>query len=99
MRVGQRIGTKPRRKMERCLARTSVGYSGVMERAAEPTLGRERGGLCADCAHALAIESDRGSAFLLCQLSRSDPRLAKYPRLPVLSCPGYEKRREQADRP
>jgi hypothetical protein len=48
-------------------------------------------GLCADCVHARQIESDRGSTFLLCQLSFTDPRFEKYPRLPVLACSGYEK--------
>jgi len=52
---------------------------------------RERAGLCADCRHARCVESNRGSVFLLCELSRSDPQFAKYPRLPVLSCSGYEK--------
>ncbi len=37
------------------------------------------------------IESDRGSIFYLCELSKVDPRYPKYPRLPVLSCTGYEK--------
>jgi len=46
-------------------------------------------GLCTKCAHARRIESARGSTFFLCQLSSTDPRFAKYPRLPVLSCPGY----------
>ncbi len=85
--------------IEWCLALKSVRYSGVMERAAEPALGRERAGLCADCTHALHIESSRGSTFLFCQLSRSDPWFAKYPRLPMLSCPGYEKNEEHEDRP
>jgi hypothetical protein len=58
---------------------------------------RARAGLCADCVHARSIESDRGSIFLLCELSRSDSRFTKYPRLPVLSCTGYEKNEEQAD--
>jgi hypothetical protein len=58
---------------------------------------KERAGLCADCVHARHIESDRGSIFLLCELFRSDPRFTKYPRLPVLSCVGYEKNVEQAD--
>jgi hypothetical protein len=48
-------------------------------------------GLCADCVHAREIGSDRGSIFLLCQLSFTDPRFEKYPRLPVLACPGYKK--------
>jgi hypothetical protein len=49
-------------------------------------------GLCADCVHARHIESDRNSVFLLCNLSVADARFSKYPRLPVLSCDGYEKK-------
>ena len=48
-------------------------------------------GLCFDCQHARVIRSDRGSVFYLCRLSTTDPRFAKYPRLPVLSCAGYQK--------
>jgi len=46
-------------------------------------------GLCSDCRHAKRIESDRGSVFIMCQLSATDPGFPKYPRLPVLSCGGY----------
>jgi hypothetical protein len=46
-------------------------------------------GLCAKCIHARLIASAKGSQFLLCQLSQSDPSFPKYPRLPVLSCSGY----------
>jgi hypothetical protein len=49
-------------------------------------------GLCGDCVHARVIKSDRSSTFLLCQLSFTDPRFAKYPRLPVLICSGYAKK-------
>jgi hypothetical protein len=49
-------------------------------------------GLCADCVHSRRIESARGSAFILCNLSQTDSRFPKYPRLPVLSCDGYKKR-------
>jgi hypothetical protein len=48
-------------------------------------------GLCADCVHARTITSEKGSIFLQCRLSFSDSRFAKYPRLPVLRCSGYEK--------
>jgi len=48
-------------------------------------------GLCANCVHARPVESAKGTQFLLCQLSQSDPRFPKYPRLPVLSCSGYQK--------
>jgi hypothetical protein len=46
-------------------------------------------GLCANCVHAKLIESSKGSQFLLCQLSQSDPSFPKYPRLPMLTCNGY----------
>ena len=46
-------------------------------------------GLCADCRHAQQIKSSKGSLFLLCTLSKTDPRFLKYPRLPVLACSGY----------
>jgi hypothetical protein len=36
------------------------------------------------------VTSARGSQFILCELSRSDARFARYPRLPVLSCEGFE---------
>jgi len=46
-------------------------------------------GLCASCRHARIITSARGSEFVLCEKSRTDPRFARYPRLPVLMCDGY----------
>jgi len=46
-------------------------------------------GLCAGCSQARAVVSDRGSAFWRCDLSVSDPRFPKYPRLPVLRCAGF----------
>jgi hypothetical protein len=47
-------------------------------------------GLCASCRHARIVHSARGSHFYLCRLAETDPRFAKYPRLPVLRCAGYE---------
>jgi hypothetical protein len=46
-------------------------------------------GLCEDCVHARRVASAKGSQFVLCELSLSDARFAKYPRLPVLTCSGY----------
>jgi len=60
--------------------------------------GKNRVGLCVDCVHSRRVESSRGSVFWLCELSASDPRFPKYPRLPVLSCSGYEKRRAELKR-
>jgi hypothetical protein len=59
----------------------------------------ETAGLCSTCLHAQLIESSKGSVFLLCQLSKTDARFPKYPRLPVLSCAGYKRRNEIAPLP
>jgi hypothetical protein len=56
-------------------------------------------GLCTRCVHGRAVVSGRGSSFWLCQLSASDPRFAKYPRLPVLRCAGFEPRGDQGNEP
>jgi hypothetical protein len=63
----------------------------------ESSVPRERVGLCADCVYGHSVKSDRGSVFLMCELSRKDQRFAKYPRLPVRSCSGYEKKPDCAD--
>ena len=42
-------------------------------------------GLCSRCLHMREIHSDRGSIFYMCQLSATDSRFPKYPRLPVCS--------------
>ncbi len=46
-------------------------------------------GLCANCRHCRRVTTPR-SVFLLCERSVTDPRYARYPRLPVASCPGHE---------
>lgn len=48
-----------------------------------------RVGLCAACRHARRVVTPR-STFWLCDRARTDPSFEKYPRLPVLDCPGYE---------
>jgi omega-amidase len=50
----------------------------------------DRVGLCASCRHSRKVESSKGSVFYLCQRSLDDGRFTKYPRLPKLSCFGYE---------
>ena len=51
----------------------------------------QKEGLCAACTQARRIQSDRGSVFLRCERSATDSRYAKYPRLPMLVCDGYER--------
>jgi hypothetical protein len=48
-------------------------------------------GLCEDCVHCKEVRSARGSVFRRCLMHERDSRFAKYPRMPVLQCPGYAK--------
>ncbi len=47
-------------------------------------------GLCDSCVHQQLVPNTRGSVFSLCRRSREDPAYPRYPRVPVLACPGYE---------
>jgi hypothetical protein len=38
------------------------------------------------------VVTPKGSRFLLCQLSQTDPAYAKYPPQPVVQCDGYQKK-------
>jgi hypothetical protein len=49
-------------------------------------------GLCLTCAHARRQRTTRGSEFWRCLRAEDDPRFPRYPALPVLACPGYERR-------
>jgi hypothetical protein len=55
-------------------------------------MARPSAGLCDTCAHQRVIRNTRGSSFSLCERSKADPRYPKYPRLPVIECPGWERR-------
>jgi hypothetical protein len=61
-----------------------------------PSDERSSVGLCAGCAHAHRVVSARGSVFWLCRLASSDPAFPRYPRLPVLRCPGFEQGPERS---
>jgi hypothetical protein len=52
-----------------------------------------RAGLCDACRHQKIVRNTRGSAFSLCERSKTDERFAKYPPIPVVRCPGFEQRR------
>ena len=46
-------------------------------------------GLCGTCRMARRIVTARGSTFFYCTRADADPAYVKYPRLPVLFCPGH----------
>ena len=59
-------------------------------------MDRPPAGLCDSCRHQRVVRNTRGSSFSLCQRSKEDDRYPRYPRLPVVSCPGHELRQPQA---
>jgi hypothetical protein len=57
--------------------------------------------LCEACCWVRVIMTPRGSRFLLCTMSATDPRFDKYPRQPVIRCKGFrgiEEHRVEAPR-
>jgi hypothetical protein len=73
-------------------------YPTEKRRAAKtPPMPRPPAGLCDACRHQRLVGNTRGSTFSLCERSRVDGRYPRYPRLPVASCAGFE-RREGSDR-
>jgi hypothetical protein len=40
------------------------------------------------------VVTPKGSRFLLCQLSKTDPDYPKYPPQPVVRCDGYQKKEQ-----
>jgi hypothetical protein len=55
-------------------------------------------GLCDTCVHQRVVRNTRGSEFSLCRRSKDEPeRFPRYPRVPVLACPGYEREEAATD--
>ena len=46
--------------------------------------------LCEKCALMREVVTPKGSRFLLCRLSQTDPAFPKYPPQPVVRCEGYQ---------
>jgi hypothetical protein len=56
-----------------------------------------RAGLCDSCAHQQIVRNTRGSSFSLCRRSREEPAYPRYPRVPVMACPGHSPRESGPD--
>ena len=50
--------------------------------------------LCETCALMREVVTPKGSRFLLCQLSQTNPDYPKYPPQPVVRCDGYPKKEQ-----
>ena len=53
--------------------------------------------LCEKCALKREVVTPKGSRFLLCQLSKTDPTFPKYPPQPVVRCDGYQPKQAGED--
>jgi hypothetical protein len=56
-------------------------------------------GLCDGCRHQRIVRNARGSTFSLCERSLTDLAYARYPRVPVLDCRGFDGRDADVQRP
>lgn len=56
----------------------------------EPVAVPASAGECALCMQARAIATRRGSVFVLCGRAAADATFARYPRLPMRGCRGFE---------
>lgn len=68
------------------MAETDAGARVVGEKEASDS---EKVGLCASCTHCRTVTGVR-SVFVMCERAADDPSFARYPRLPVHTCRGYE---------
>jgi RimJ/RimL family protein N-acetyltransferase len=55
--------------------------------------------LCDSCRQLRNVVTPKGSRFLLCQLSLTDPSYPKYPPQPVMDCNGFQKHEQVRLRP
>jgi hypothetical protein len=69
-----------------------MSYPVAVEEAFHLHKNRIGAGLCSDCVHARVVESSRGSKFVLCELSQTDPAFPKYAPLPVIRCAGFTRK-------
>jgi hypothetical protein len=53
--------------------------------------------LCEHCAFMREVVTPKGSRFLLCRISQTDPNYARYPPQPIVRCAGYRVRPERTD--
>ena len=53
--------------------------------------------LCETCAWVRGVVTPKGSRFLLCRLSQTEPAFPKYPPQPVVRCCGYRPRDNAVD--
>jgi hypothetical protein len=76
------------------MAEDPVAEEPVAEEPVAEDLLRRLGaepGLCGACRHRKLNETGRGTVYLRCRRASWDRRLVRYPRLPVGTCPGFER--------
>lgn len=66
-------------------------------REAASQVDDEKAGLCPSCRFVRRVRTGHGSTFYLCRRSEKDPSYARYPRLPVIRCSGFERNPESCN--
>ncbi len=66
-----------------------MGRSSTDPAAEQAPVGR-----CLNCLYARVVGTRANDRYYLCERSIDDPRYARYPRLPMLTCDGHEHRAE-----
>jgi len=54
--------------------------------------------LCQTCRWMREVTTPKGSRFLLCELSKTNPAFPKYPPQPVIRCDGHQPKQTQEER-
>jgi hypothetical protein len=73
---------------ERCALETEV--SAMPSRDPVERECPSNAGLCARCAHLRLVGAAGRSVFVQCGRAKTEPAFARYPRLPVVACRGFE---------
>ena len=60
----------------------------------DPGTERVAAGGCVSCVYARLIRAKANDVYYFCERSVNDPRYARYPRLPMLTCEGHTDRAE-----
>ena len=72
------------------MVRRVVSLADAMEGVGALGLEAERVGLCLRCRHVRVVHSHANHDYYRCQRYDDDGRYARYPRLPMRRCDGYD---------
>jgi len=82
----------PRGRPSASRLRGDVRYDGILVPTTPPPRAcPSNAGLCAECVHLRLVGSPSRTIFVQCGRARNEATFVRYPRLPVVSCTGFER--------